>query len=87
MSGAIPDDSAVWQSVTGVYTQGCAASGNEMPLVSLAPTADFTGVAEASRAWTAPVASHSQLASTLRTAVEQITEQRRQALPEIRIAR
>jgi acetolactate synthase-1/2/3 large subunit len=82
----MPEDSPVRRSAAGVY-QGNTASGNEMPLVSLAPTSDFTRVVEASRAWTAPVASHSQLASMLRTAIEQITEQRRQALPEIRIAR
>jgi acetolactate synthase-1/2/3 large subunit len=78
---------AVRQSVTGVYPQGYAASSNEMPLVSLAPTPDFTRVAEASRAWTARVASHDELAGALRAAIEQVTVRRRQALVEIRIAR
>lgn len=78
---------AVRQSVTGVYPEGYAASSNEMPLVSLAPTPDFTRVAEASRAWTARVASHDELANALRAAIEQVTVHRRQALVEIRIAR
>ena len=44
---------AVRKSVLGTYPDGYASRTNQMPLVSLDPTPDFTKVAAASRAWTA----------------------------------
>ena len=77
---------AVRQSVLGVYPDGYAAKANTMPLVSLAPTPDFTKVAAASRAWTARVDRAGDLAGALAAAIEQVTMHKTQALVEIRIA-
>ncbi|MFB4373670.1 thiamine pyrophosphate-requiring protein [Agrobacterium sp. CR_3] len=77
---------AVRQSVLGVYPDGYASKANTMPLVSLAPTPDFTKVAEASRAWTARVERAEDLDAALAAAIEQVTIHRTQALVEIRIA-
>ncbi|PZU24563.1 MAG: thiamine pyrophosphate-requiring protein [Shinella sp.] len=77
---------AVRQSVLGVYPDGYAAKANIMPLVSLAPTPDFTKVAAASRAWTARVDHAEDLEATLAAAIEQVTIHKTQALVEIRIA-
>ena len=78
---------AVRQSVLGVYPDGYAAKANVMPLVSLAPSPDFTKVAEASRAWTARVDDGEALAETLAAAIRHIEETRTHALVEIRIRR
>lgn len=77
---------AVRQSVLGVYPDGYAAKANTMPLVSLAPTPDFTKVAAASRAWTARVDRAEDLDAVLAAAIEQVTIHKTQALVEIRIA-
>lgn len=77
---------AVRQSVLGVYPDGYASKANTMPLVSLAPTPDFTKVAEASRAWTARVDRPEDLDAALAAAIEQVTIHKTQALVEIRIA-
>ncbi|MDR6192502.1 acetolactate synthase-1/2/3 large subunit [Agrobacterium pusense] len=77
---------AVRQSVLGVYPDGYASKANTMPLVSLAPTPDFTKVAEASRAWTARVDRAEDLDAALAAAIEQVTIHKTQALVEIRIA-
>jgi acetolactate synthase-1/2/3 large subunit len=77
---------AVRKSVVGVYPDGYAARANQMPLVSLDPTPDFTLVAGASRAWTARVNSASNLAGMLEEAIQHITTNRTQALIEIRVA-
>jgi len=77
---------AVRQSVLGVYPDGYASKANTMPLVSLAPTPDFTKVAAASRAWTARVDRAEDLDSILAAAIEQVTIHKTQALIEIRIA-
>ena len=44
---------AVRKSVLGTYPDGYASRENQMPLVSLDPSPDFSLVARASRAWTA----------------------------------
>jgi acetolactate synthase-1/2/3 large subunit len=72
--------------VLGVYPDGYAAKANTMPLVSLAPTPDFTKVAAASRAWTAQVDRAEDLDAALAAAIEQVTIHKTQALVEIRIA-
>lgn len=77
---------AVRQSVLGVYPDGYASKANTMPLVSLAPTPDFTKVAAASRAWTAQVDRAEELDAALAAAIEQVTVHKTQALVEIRIA-
>jgi acetolactate synthase-1/2/3 large subunit len=78
---------AVRQSVLGTYPDGYAARTNQMPLVSLDPTPDFTKVAAASRAWTARVDVAGELAGVLAAAIEHVTTQRTQALVEIRVAK
>lgn len=77
---------AVRQSVLGVYPDGYAARTNAMPLTSLAPTPDFTRVAQASRAWAARVEKGEELAGVLERAIEEVTTHRRAALVEIIIA-
>ncbi|MBW6422445.1 thiamine pyrophosphate-requiring protein [Rhizobium sp. XQZ8] len=76
---------AVRQSVLGVYPNGYAAKSNDMPLVSLAPSPDFTKVASASRAWTAKVERGDELLPVLERAIEHVTKEKTQALVEIRI--
>ena len=77
---------AVRQSVTGIYPDGYASKSNEMPLVSLTPSPDFTKVASASRAWTAKVEKGDDLPAMLRAAIEHVTVKKTQALVEILIA-
>jgi acetolactate synthase-1/2/3 large subunit len=77
---------AVRQSVAGVYPNGYAARMNQMPLVSLDPTPDFTLVAAASRAWTARVDAPRDLPAVLAAAIAHVTTQRTQALVEINVA-
>jgi len=76
---------AVRQSVLGIYPNGHAARCNVMPLTSLAPTPDFTKVAEASRAWARRVDDGDQLGGVLREAIGHIDRYRTQALVEIAI--
>lgn len=76
---------AVRQSVAGLYPDGHAARANRMPLTSLAPTPDFTRVAEASRAWAARVTAPGELAATLRDALRHIAAERSHALVEIAV--
>lgn len=77
---------AVRQSVVGVYPDGYAAKSNSIPLTSLAPTPDFTKIAEASRAWAKRVNRGEDLPAVLQEGIEQVTEHRRPALIEIMIA-
>jgi acetolactate synthase-1/2/3 large subunit len=65
---------------------GYAAKSNDMPLVSLSASPDFTKVAEASRAWTTRVERGDDLLAVLEAAIEHVTVERTQALVEIRIA-
>jgi acetolactate synthase-1/2/3 large subunit len=77
---------AVRKSVLGTYPDGYASRVNQMPLISLDPTPDFTQVAAASRAWTAKVETAGELPGVLAAAIEHISTMRRQALVEIRVA-
>jgi acetolactate synthase-1/2/3 large subunit len=77
---------AVRRSVLGTYPDGYASRTNQMPLVSLDPTPDFTRVAAASRAWTARVDVAGDLPGVLAAAIAHITTTRTQALVEIRVA-
>jgi acetolactate synthase-1/2/3 large subunit len=70
---------AVRQSVLGTYPDGYAARTNQMPLVSLDPTPDFTLVARASRAWTARVEAAKDLPGVLAAAIEHVRAKRTQA--------
>ena len=77
---------AVRMSVLGTYPDGYASRVNQMPLVSLEPTPDFTKVAAASRAWTASVDVAADLPGVLAAAIAHVTTARTQALMEIRVA-
>ena len=77
---------AVRKSVLGTYPDGYASRTNQMPLVSLDPTPDFTKVAAASRAWTAAVDVAGDLPGVLAAAIAHVTTTRTQALVEIRVA-
>ncbi|MGH2342200.1 thiamine pyrophosphate-requiring protein [Segnochrobactraceae bacterium EtOH-i3] len=77
---------AVRHSVLDVYPDGYASRTNQMPLISLDPSPDFTKVAEASRAWTAKARTGAELPGILAEAIEQVTVHKRPALVEIRIA-
>ncbi len=77
---------AVRHSVTGIYPDGYASKSNDMPLVGLAPSPDFTKVAQASRAWTASVSEGKDLPKALQDAIAHIDEKRGLALVEIKIA-
>ena len=77
---------AVRMSVLGTYPDGYASRVNQMPLVSLEPTPDFTKVAAASRAWTASVDVAADLPRVLAAAIAHVTTTRTQALVEIRVA-
>jgi acetolactate synthase-1/2/3 large subunit len=76
---------AVRQSVLGVYPDGYASRTNQVPLVSLEPTPDFTKVAAASRAWTARVDEADALPGVLEAALHHIATNRAHALVEIRV--
>jgi acetolactate synthase-1/2/3 large subunit len=77
---------AVRKSVLGTYPDGYASRTNQMPLVSLDPSPDFTLVAAASRAWTARVDVAGELPGVLEAAIRHISTARTQALVEIRVA-
>ncbi len=77
---------AVRKSVLGTYPDGYASRTNQMPLVSLDPSPDFTKIAAASRAWTARVDVSGDLPGVLAAAIEHIAVTRTQALVEIRVA-
>jgi acetolactate synthase I/II/III large subunit len=77
---------AVRKSVLGTYPDGYASRTNQMPLVSLDPSPDFSLIAAASRAWTARVEIGGELPAVLDAALRHITTTRTQALVEIRVA-
>lgn len=77
---------AVRRSVLDVYQQGYASRSNDMPLVSLRPTPDFTKVAQASRAFAIRVEKGSELPAALNAAIEHINRERTHALIDIRIS-
>ncbi|HEY4042662.1 MAG TPA: acetolactate synthase, partial [Rhodopila sp.] len=74
------------KSVLGTYPDGYASRTNQVPLVSLDPTPDFSKVAAASRAWTARVDLGGELPGVLAEAIEHVRTRRTQALVEIRVA-
>ena len=77
---------AVRKSVLGTYPDGYASRVNQMPLVSLDPTPDFTQVAAASRAWTVRVDTAADLPGVLAAAIKHVSTKRTQALVEVRVA-
>ncbi|MGC9368343.1 MAG: thiamine pyrophosphate-requiring protein [Paracoccaceae bacterium] len=78
---------AVRHSVEGLYKGGRAAKSNDVPLTSLRPSPDFTLTAEASRAYTETVTDGRDLPAALDRAIKVATEERRQVLLNIAIAR
>ncbi len=58
-----------------------------MPLTALQPSPDFAKTDEASRACTETVESGDELPAALQRAIKSATDERRQALLNIRIAR
>ena len=78
---------AVRHSVEGLYPDGAARSSNEVPLTSLRPSPDFTLTAAASRAWTETVTRGEDLPAAIDRAIRVATEERRQVLLNIAIAR
>jgi acetolactate synthase-1/2/3 large subunit len=78
---------AVRHSVEGLYKGGRAAQSNDVPLTSLRPSPDFTKTAEASRAHAETVTEGRDLPAALARAIRVATEERRQVLLNIAIAR
>ena len=78
---------AVRHSVEGLYKGGRAAKSNDVPLTSLRPSPDFTRTAEASRAYTETVTDGRDLPAALDRAIRVATEEKRQVLLNIAIAR
>ena len=78
---------AVRHSVEGLYQGGRAAKSNYVPLTSLRPSPDFTKTAEASRAYTETVTEGADLPAALDRAIKVATEDKRQVLLNIAIAR
>ncbi len=78
---------AVRQSVTGLYPDGLAAQSNEVPLTSLKPSPDFTLTAQASRAYTETITEGAALPAALDRAIAVATNEGRQVLLNIAIAR
>lgn len=74
---------AVRQSVVGMYPDGYAAKTNSMPLVSLAPSPEFTLIAEASHAWARQVKTMEEFRQSLAEAIEVIHSERRLALIDV----
>lgn len=78
---------AVRHSVEGLYKGGRAAKSNDVPLTALRPSPDFTRTAGASRAYTETVADGHDLPAALERAIKVATEEKRQVLLNIAIAR
>ena len=78
---------AVRHSVEGLYKGGRAAKSNDVPLTSLRPSPDFTKTAEASRAYTETITRGEDLPAALDRAIKVATEEKRQVLFNIAIAR
>ncbi|MCC5960230.1 MAG: thiamine pyrophosphate-requiring protein [Rhodobacteraceae bacterium] len=75
---------AVRQSVVGLYPDGYAARANQVPLTGLAPSPDFTMVAQASRALAMKAADHAQFAEALQKALDHIRARKGAALIDVR---
>ena len=78
---------AVRHSVEGLYVGGKATKANEVPLTSLRPSPEFTLTAQASRAYTETVTDGGDLPAALDRAIRVATEEKRQVLLNIAIAR
>lgn len=78
---------AVRHSVQGLYKDGHAATSGDVPLTSLRPSPDFTKTAEASRAYTETVTHGDELPAALERAIKVATQEKRQVLLNIAIAR
>lgn len=78
---------AVRLSVEGLYKGGMAAKSNDVPLTSLRPSPDFTLTAQASRAYTETVTRGEDLPAALKRAIAVATDEKRQVLLNIAIAR
>ncbi|MCP1199518.1 thiamine pyrophosphate-requiring protein [Notoacmeibacter sp. MSK16QG-6] len=76
---------AVRASVEGLYPEGSAAKANRMPLTALSPSPDFTLTAQASRAYAKQVTDPATLEAELAEAIRVVTEERRQALLDVRV--
>ncbi|CAD7048829.1 acetolactate synthase [Pseudorhizobium endolithicum] len=77
---------AVRQSVTMLYPDGFAAKANRMPLTGLSPSPDFSKIAEASNAWGRKIVDRADLPAALKAAIVEVTERKRTALLDIRVA-
>ena len=75
---------AVRQSVVGLYPDGYAAKANQVPLTGLAPSPDFTMVAQASRALAMKAEDHTQFTQCLQKALEHIRARKGAALIDVR---
>jgi len=75
---------AVRQSVVGLYPDGYAAKANQVPLTGLAPSPDFTLVAQASRALAMKAEDHTQFAQCLQDALAHIRARKGAALIDVR---
>ncbi len=78
---------AVSQSVRGLYPQGYAAKGDDVPLTTLSPSPDFVLIAQASRAHAERVESSDDLPGALERAIRAVTVEGRQALLDVRVER
>ena len=78
---------AVRSSVEGLYQNGLAKNSNDVPLTQLKPSPDFTKTARASRAYTETVTTGEELPAALERAVKVATEEKRQVLLNIAIAK
>ena len=78
---------AVRHSVEGLYRDGLAPKANDVPLTRLQPSPDFCKTAEASRAYTEAVTEGRELPAALERAIKVATEEKRQVLLNIAIAR
>lgn len=77
---------AVAQSVVGMYPNGYASKGGDVPLTRLTPSPEFAKVAEASRAHAETVTEAAGLDGALERALRAVTVDGREALLDVRIA-
>ena len=75
---------AVERATRAMYPQGHAASGGDMPLVSLSPMPDFARVIESCGGWGERVDHAQDLPGALQRAIHQVSREKRQALLHVR---
>ena len=78
---------AVRHSAEGLYKQGLATQVEEVPLTALQPSPDFCKTAQASRAYTETILNGEELPDALERAIKVATQEKRQVLLNIAIAR